>query len=82
METQLLYLILSHHWSCEWNSPRRPKALEAVALHHLENLDSQVNRFLLMIRQARDQGATRAAYDPSLGRALCAGEKGTGDDED
>jgi 3'-5' exoribonuclease len=73
LETQLLHMILSHHGRYEWNSPRRPKTLEAIALHHLENLDSQVNRFYLMIHRARAQGATWTAYDPSLGRALYAG---------
>lgn len=46
---QLRHMLLSHHGRYEWGSPRRPKTLEAVALHHIENLGAQVNRFHLLL---------------------------------
>ncbi|MEA3345593.1 MAG: OB-fold nucleic acid binding domain-containing protein, partial [Chloroflexota bacterium] len=42
---RLRHMVLSHHGRYEWGSPRRPKTLEACALHYLDNLDAQVNRF-------------------------------------
>lgn len=41
----ILHLILSHHGEYEWGSPRRPKCLEAVMLHHIDNIDAKVNGF-------------------------------------
>ncbi len=41
----ILHLILSHHGEYEWGSPKRPKCLEAVILHYLDNLDAKINGF-------------------------------------
>lgn len=71
---QLEHLILAHHGRYEYGSPRRPKSLEAIALHHLENLDAQVNRFRGLIVEARRQGRNWTDYDRFLGRSLYAGE--------
>jgi 3'-5' exoribonuclease len=73
IETRLQHLILSHHGRYEWGSPRRPKTLEAIALHHLENLDGQVNRFLCLIEKAKVEGRPWTRYDFLLGRSLYAG---------
>jgi 3'-5' exoribonuclease len=70
LEIQLQHLILSHHGRYEFGSPRRPKTLEAIALHHLENLDAQVNRFASLIDQARKLGRDWTTYDSMLGRSL------------
>ena len=51
---QLLHSILSHHGELEWGSPKRPKTLEAVILHHVENLDGKVNQFQAFGREHRD----------------------------
>ncbi len=71
---ELQHLVVSHHGRYEWGSPRRPKTLEAAALHHLENLDSQVNRFKLMLESAWLAGEPWTHYDRLLGRTLYAGE--------
>ncbi len=70
---QLQHLILSHHGRYEFGSPRRPKTLEAIALHHLENLDAQVNRFSSLITEARKFGRDWTTYDSMLGRSLYTG---------
>jgi 3'-5' exoribonuclease len=69
---QLQHLILAHHGRYEFGSPRRPKTLEAIALHHLENLDAQVNRFASLIEEARKLGRDWTTYDTMLGRSLYA----------
>ena len=39
---KILHMILSHHGKLEWASPVTPKFPEAVALHHIDNLDAKV----------------------------------------
>ncbi|MCX6026477.1 MAG: HD domain-containing protein [Chloroflexi bacterium] len=75
--TELLHLVVSHHGQLEWGSPRRPKSIEAIALHPLDNLDAQVNRILLLTESARANGHPWTAYDRMLGRSLYSGN-GTG----
>ncbi len=73
---RLRHMLLSHHGRYEWGSPRRPQTIEAIALHQIENLDAQINRFHLLIRQA-PAGEAWTPYDRLLGRYLYTGE---GDD--
>ncbi|MFQ6102502.1 MAG: 3'-5' exoribonuclease YhaM family protein [Anaerolineae bacterium] len=70
---RLRHMILSHHGRYEWGSPRRPKTLEAVALHHVENLDAQVNRFYRILATRRDLEKPWTEYDTLLRRYLYAG---------
>jgi 3'-5' exoribonuclease len=74
LSIRLQHLILSHHGRHEWGSPRRPKTLEAVALHHLDNLDGQVNRFHCLVAAAKREGRPWTQYDYMLGRSLYAGQ--------
>lgn len=39
----LKHLIVSHHGEQNLGSPKRPKILEALALHHLDDLDAKIN---------------------------------------
>jgi 3'-5' exoribonuclease len=38
-------MILSHHGELEYGSPKRPKILEAVLLHFIENMNAKVTAF-------------------------------------
>lgn len=40
---QLLHLILSHHGRHEFGSPCLPMTVEAIILHHLDDMDAKVN---------------------------------------
>lgn len=71
---QVHHLLLSHHGRREWGSPRVPKTLEAIALHHLEHLDGEVNRFRSLLAEARGRGDRWTPYERSLGRSLFAGD--------
>lgn len=42
---QLRHALLSHHGELEWGSPKRPKTLEALILHHIDNLDAKIGMF-------------------------------------
>jgi 3'-5' exoribonuclease len=70
---RLRHLVVSHHGRYEWGSPRRPKTLEACALHYIENLDAQVNRFAQVIAARRDKTRPWTEYDTLLRRYLYAG---------
>jgi 3'-5' exoribonuclease len=44
LKLQLLqHLILSHHGTASMGSPQTPKLIEALLLHHLDNLDAKLN---------------------------------------
>lgn len=43
LEMLLKHMMLSHHGLYEYGSPKRPKTLEAMILHYLDDLDSKIN---------------------------------------
>jgi 3'-5' exoribonuclease len=79
---ELLHLVVSHHGRLEWGSPRQPKSIEAVALHHLDNLDAQVNRIKLLTETARANGDPWTPYDRLMGRSLYSGSGAVAFSED
>jgi len=42
---QVEHAILSHHGELEWGSPKRPSTVEALVLHHVDNLDAKTAGF-------------------------------------
>ncbi len=50
----LLHCVVSHHGELEWGSPKRPKTIEALILHHVDNLDAKVKGFLEIVEGSRD----------------------------
>lgn len=72
---RLRHVVVSHHGRYEWGSPRRPKTLEACALHYIDNLDAQVNRFARIIDARRDKTKPWTEYDTLLKRYLYAGRE-------
>lgn len=44
--TRLSHVLLSHHGELEWGSPKRPSVLEALVLHHADNLDAKTVGFI------------------------------------
>src|ERR1700722_17994667 len=58
---RLKHMILSHHGTYEFGSPRLPMTPEAIALHHLDNPDP-------------NSGSNWTPYSPRLDRKLFKGE--------
>ena len=52
----LKHLILSHHGEYEFGSPKRPKFLEAFALHLIDDLDAKVNGLGRFMEKDRQEG--------------------------
>lgn len=65
----LVHLLVSHHGIMEWGSPVEPLTLEACILHHADNMDAQIGKFLTVIHN-QDQEASWSAFDPGLGRSI------------
>ena len=70
---EIKHLILSHHGTYEFGSPRLPMTPEAIALHHLDNLDAKVHNFQQRIRDNSDPNSRWTMYDPQLGRRIYKG---------
>jgi 3'-5' exoribonuclease len=51
---ELRHLILSHHGTQEFGSPKRPKTLEALIVHFIDDLDAKVNAFQEFIQESDD----------------------------
>ncbi len=78
---RLRHMLISHHGRTEWGSPREPQTLEAIALHHIENLDVQINRFQ-QILERKPSGEAWTPFDRLLRRQLYAGtDEGASADE-
>jgi 3'-5' exoribonuclease len=54
---RLKHLILSHHGQFEFGSPKRPKFLEAFALHLIDDLDAKMNGLSRFMAKDRQPGA-------------------------
>ena len=63
---QLLHIILSHHGRYEFGSPKLPAIPEAVAIHHLDNLDAKVHMFLAEIENDRDPASHWTNFNKAL----------------
>ena len=54
---RLKHLILSHHGQYEFGSPKRPKFLEAFALHLIDDLDAKMNGLGRYMEKDLQEGA-------------------------
>jgi 3'-5' exoribonuclease len=66
----LEHLIVSHHGQIEFGSPKLPVTLEAVALHHLDNLDAKMSSYTSVIEADVAGDGNWTNYNPSIGRKL------------
>jgi 3'-5' exoribonuclease len=70
---RLKHMILSHHGTYEFGSPRLPMTPEAIALHHLDNLDAKVHTFTRDIREDRNGTSAWTPYNQATQRRLFKG---------
>src|SRR6516165_2832905 len=70
---RLKHMILSHHGTYEFGSPKLPMTPEAIALHHLDNFDAKVHSFTRDIREDRNQSAAWTPFNQSMQRRLYKG---------
>lgn len=70
---RLKHMIVSHHGSYEFGSPRLPMTPEAIALTYIDNLDAKLHLFLRDIREDRNMTSGWTPYNQSIQRRLFKG---------
>ena len=54
---RLRHLILSHHGEFDFGSPKRPKFLEAFALHLIDDMDAKINGLSRLLKDDKQEGS-------------------------
>lgn len=67
---ELRHIILSHHGEFEFGSPKRPKTLEALVVHYIDDLDAKFNAFQTFMNDSPDNDSDWTAYNRFLERFL------------
>ncbi|MEO6811402.1 MAG: HD domain-containing protein [Isosphaeraceae bacterium] len=70
---RLKHMIVSHHGTHEFGSPKLPMTPEAVALHYLDNLDAKIHLFTREIRDDPTRESSWTPFHQNLGRRLFKG---------
>lgn len=70
---RLKHMIVSHHGEYEYGAPKLPMTLEAITLHHLDNLDAKIHNFQQLMRDDANLDSPWTQYHQSLGRKLFKG---------
>ncbi len=69
-KNHLLHCILSHHGELENGSPVVPKSLEAMVLHHCDNLGAQADAISRIVGETRDKCQEWSEYIPLISRPI------------
>ncbi len=64
------HMIASHHGLLEYGSPKKPKTLEAIILHHIDDMDAKVNTFRSIFIKDNIVDGGWSNYDRLLERQL------------
>jgi len=67
---RLKHMIVSHHGFYEFGSPKLPMTIEAIVLHHLDNLDAKIMNYAGEMQSAGDVDSKWTNWIPSLQRKL------------
>jgi 3'-5' exoribonuclease len=64
------HMILSHHGEVLYGSPKTPMFLEALLLHHLDNLDSKMEAMRQHVKRDRSVAGEWTAFLPAMERPI------------
>jgi 3'-5' exoribonuclease len=64
--------VLSHHGEPEFGATVRPMTLEAIVLHHIDNLDAQAAAITRVVGDCQDAGKEWSDYMPLIERVIYA----------
>jgi 3'-5' exoribonuclease len=70
---RLKHMIVAHHGTYEFGSPKLPMTPEAIALHYLDNFDAKVHSFTRDIRADKNQTSAWTPFNPQTQRKLFKG---------
>ncbi|MCX7981871.1 MAG: HD domain-containing protein [Syntrophales bacterium] len=79
---ELRHIVLSHHGSLEYGSPKRPKTLEALMVHQIDDLDAKINAFQEFIKDAPDNDSPWTPYHRLLDRYIYRGPREESESEE
>ncbi|MFZ5595460.1 MAG: 3'-5' exoribonuclease YhaM family protein [Bacillota bacterium] len=68
LRLKLLHIITSHHGQYEWQSPKKPKFLEAAVVHILDMLDSVMDTFTKTVDENAGENSSWSPWVKSLER--------------
>ncbi|NIM04295.1 MAG: HD domain-containing protein [Armatimonadetes bacterium] len=66
----LSHLVLSHHGEFEFGAPILPSSLEALVLHHVDNLEAKTNGVLSIMKKEEDPERVWSEYSRLLERSI------------
>ena len=66
LRLEILHLMLAHHGQKEYGSPVMPATPEAIALHHIDNLDAKVQAADAAMGAPAQEGARWSEYNKML----------------
>ena len=64
------HMIISHQGTYEWGSPKMPQTLEAIILHHLDDLSAKVNIVRKAFEKETREKGDFSGFNKALGRYL------------
>ncbi|HUN54505.1 MAG TPA: HD domain-containing protein [Smithella sp.] len=67
---ELRHIILSHHGEFEFGSPKRPKTMEALVVHYIDDLDAKFNAFHTLLTDSTNPDSDWTAYNRFFERYL------------
>lgn len=67
---QLEHLVLSHHGQLEFGSPKIPLTVEAILLHHIDNLDAKMAAADAVLETDVAAEGNWTNFNPAFGRKL------------
>ncbi|MCY2934503.1 MAG: OB-fold nucleic acid binding domain-containing protein [Planctomycetota bacterium] len=70
---RLKHMIVSHHGTLEFGSPKVPMTPEALFLHHIDNLDAKLHAITKELEDHPHRDSTWTPYQNSLNRRLFKG---------
>lgn len=70
---RLKHMVLSHHGTYEFGSPKLPMTPEAIALHQIDNLDAKVHEFTREISEDPNGTSSFTPFNARLERKLFKG---------
>ncbi len=70
LSLELRHLLLSHHGEFEFGSPKRPKTVEALVVHCIDDLDAKLNAFETFIASAENYDSDWTPYNRFFERFL------------
>jgi 3'-5' exoribonuclease len=66
LQNVLTHIVLAHHGSYEFGSPRLPACPEAIMVHYLDNIDAKLNMAFAAIEDARNGESDWTEYVKAL----------------